>query len=370
MRRLSTFVLIFGALLLSVSTYIGLRLATRTEHWITLSLVAGMLLLFPLKFWLGNEEPSGKLRVLTQQVAYLCMGLTSWLLVVTFLRDLTLLLTWTTAGYESTMALAYVTDGWHAFLAASLLTLVGVVWAFRGLRLRKIEIIDKNLPALSIAQISDLHIGPTIGAGYVNRVVKMVNEQKADLVVLTGDILDGRVHDQLPVAQLLENLEPKGRVYFTPGNHEYYSQFPEWVPVLEKLGIRVLLNRGEMIEVRGNKIWVAGVTDPAAPKSESPNASQAMRGGEKADFRLLLSHRPELAESAANAGFHLQLSGHTHGGQFFPWTLVARWFHQYYLGLMKAEAMWIYVSPGTGTWGPPVRIGTTPEVSLLTLSAF
>ena len=119
------------------------------------------------------------------------------------------------------------------------------------------------------------------------------------------------------------------------------------------------------------KIWIGAVTDPAAHqfRTEPPNAKKALAGGEDAHLKVLLSHRPGLAAEAHEAGFHLQLSGHTHGGQFFPWTYVAKLFHKYFVGLMKHEDMWIYVSPGTGTWGPPARIGTTPEVTCLVLSS-
>jgi predicted MPP superfamily phosphohydrolase len=125
-----------------------------------------------------------------------------------------------------------------------------------------------------------------------------------------------------------------------------------------------------MVEVRGAKFWMGGVTDPAAVQTglgAAPDTNLALTGGENADLKILLSHRPHLVADAARSGFHLQLSGHTHGGQFFPWTYVVRFAHTYFLGLMRHEQTWIYVSPGTGSWGPPLRLGTTPELTKLHL---
>jgi predicted MPP superfamily phosphohydrolase len=167
----------------------------------------------------------------------------------------------------------------------------------------------------------------------------------------------------------LGRLIPKGKIYYVPGNHEYYWSFDQVIPELKRLGIRVLLNQGELLSHNETPIWVGGVTDPAAESSggEAPNVNQAAQGSESAKFKLFLSHRPDYAPLASKVGFNLQLSGHTHGGQFFPWTYVGKLFHRFYIGLMKFESMWIYVSPGTGTWGPPIRIGTTPEVTCIQL---
>jgi predicted MPP superfamily phosphohydrolase len=372
---LAPFVLVFTALLVSIGSYIGLRLASSPLDWAGIVMIGILLLLFPLVHWKsrleGAKEPSS-LRTLLQVAGFLSMGLMSWLLVVAVARDILLLVLWLLKGAETVSAFSAQTKGFPALLAAFLLTVLGAFRALRGLRVKnvlvKIPGLPESLRGLRIAQISDLHIGPTIRRAYVQGVVNRISTLAPDLTVLTGDIVDGHVGELEAHAAPLALLEPRGRVFFSPGNHDYYSGLTEWKPELEKLGLQVLLNRGELVKLSGRAdIWVGGVTDPVA--GQKPDAASAMKGGEKADFRLLLSHRPELAEAAEKAGFQLQLSGHTHGGQFFPWTLVAKRFHEFYQGLMKQKEMWIYVSPGTGSWGPPIRLGTTPEISLIELSS-
>jgi predicted MPP superfamily phosphohydrolase len=370
---LSPFLLVFTLLLSTIGSYIGWRLAEGPLEWAALLLVGFLLMLFPVLHWRGRS-PTAKTPLfghVLQLVSYVVMGLMSWLLVVAVVRDLFLLPTLAFAGSERASELAAHTRGVPAFLLALFLNGLGVLQAFRGLRVREVKVRVPGLPpsleGLRIVQISDLHIGPTIRRGYVQKVAEMARNLGPDLTVLTGDIVDGSVPELREHAAPLAGLSPPGHVFLSPGNHDYYSDLPSWLPEFGRLGCEVLMNRGRMVRVRGQDIWVGGVTDPVS--KQKPDAAEAMRGGERAVFRLLLSHRPELAEAAEAAGFQLQLSGHTHGGQFFPWTLVAKRFHRFYLGLMKQKEMWVYVSPGTGTWGPPVRVGTTPEVTLLELRA-
>lgn len=260
------------------------------------------------------------------------------------------------------------------FGTAALCMCWGIIVARTGPRVHEVKVRMENLPqeleGLKIAQISDLHIGPTIGQEYVERVAQLVEEMNPDLTVLTGDIVDGNIENFREALQPFAKLAPKGRVYFSPGNHEYYWDIHLWLEEFSKLGFRILMNQGEALHLRGKKIWVGGVTDPAASQTKlgnAPSASQAGQGSQGADFKLLLSHRPDVAADAKKAGFNLQLSGHTHGGQFFPWTIVVKFVHKYVVGLFQDGPFQIYVSPGTGTWGPPIRVGTTPELTCLVL---
>jgi predicted MPP superfamily phosphohydrolase len=355
MRR---FLLVFTSLLSAITAYTGWRLADSPWQWAGLAILAALLLLFPLLHWRerGNAaEPSPHS---LQVLSFVSMGVFSWLFVVAIFRDLLLLVLWLFT--ERASAFAAVTKGNPSMLAAMALTLIGMFWAARGLRLKRVKV--PGFPAgLKVAQISDLHIGPTLGLRYVKRVVKLVKQAAPDITVLTGDIVDGDI--RLLSQALAPLADLPGKVFFVPGNHEYYWHFPDWASELEKLGITILINRGEGV----GRVWVGGVPDTMLMGTpDAPDAEAALRGAGEGDYRILLSHRPDLVEAAAKAGFHLQLSGHTHGGQFFPWTFVGKYFHMYYLGLMRHEKMWIYVSPGTGTWGPPIRLGTTPEVTLLT----
>lgn len=376
-RSYLRFLLTIFALTGTLVAYMGLRLAAHFSQWLLLLILAALVLLFPLVHWSRGTNLPARPRKLLQQLGYFGMGYASWILVLAVARDIYLIGHY--LGHLALPAIDYPgllaarTAGWPAFGLAAVLSLLGNFWAFRGLRTREVIVPVEGLPAglenLRIAQISDLHIGPTIGKSYVERVVKRVAAADPDMVALTGDIFDGDPAQLLEHALPLAELAPKGRVFFVPGNHEYYWNLPAWLPVLQKLGVKTLLNNGEKLQANGGTIWVGGITDPVAPGfgGLAPDPAGALRGGERADFRLLLSHRPELVRRAAEAGYHLQLSGHTHGGQFFPWTFVASRVHEFFLGLMRFEKTWIYVSPGTGSWGPPVRVGTTPEVTLLTI---
>jgi predicted MPP superfamily phosphohydrolase len=250
----------------------------------------------------------------------------------------------------------------------------GALAALRGPHIRRIDIpvqgLDARLDGARIVQITDLHVGPTIRAAYVRRVVRMSNELAPDLVALTGDFVDGSVARLASHIAPLAELQPAGRVFFVPGNHEYYSGAAQWLAHFRALGFRVLLNEHDTISIRGARVIVGGVVDPAAQAytREEPRPDLAAAHDQGAAFRLLLAHNPKLAPAAEAAGFDLQLSGHTHAGQFFPWTLAVHLVHAPHVaGLARSGRMWVYVSAGTGSWGPPVRFGTKPELTLVRL---
>ncbi len=367
---MARFILVFSLLLTVVMFYLGWRLAESLVHWILLAAMAMLILMLPTFYWNSESDKYPVLKNILQQVSYLSMALISCLFVLCALRDLVLIAVTLTAGADQAAMVFNLTGGTIAFLAAALVTLVGFWRAIRGPRVRQVTVPIAGLPTilsgLHIVQISDLHVGPTIGRRYVERLLQMVDELKPDLTVLTGDIVDGDVEELRDVVAPLSRLFPYGRVFFVPGNHEYYWDIDTWTKEFRRLGATVLLNSGEYVKHNGHQFWIGGVTDPAALQTHSgkgPDVKQAYAGAENADFRLLLSHRPGFVVEAAAAGFHLQLSGHTHGGQFFPWTYILRIAHRFFIGLIKYDNIWLYVSPGTGSWGPPMRLGTTPEVT-------
>jgi predicted MPP superfamily phosphohydrolase len=263
-------------------------------------------------------------------------------------------------------------DGVPAALAASLLAMVvGALTALRGPRVKEVVVrvpgLHPDLEGFRIAQISDLHVGSNIRRPYVERVVERTRALAPDLVALTGDMVDGPVErlgaDVAPLAALAAD----GSAFFVLGNHDCYSGAREWVAYFGRMGARVLLNEHTVIRKRAATLLVGGVVDPAY-RDARPAIS--LDDAPKADFRLLLAHNPKLAPLGARAGFDLQLSGHTHAGQFFPWTLAVHLVHAPHVaGLSREGGMWVYVSAGTGTWGPPVRLGTSPEITLIRLAA-
>ena len=304
----------------------------------------------------------------------LAMGWASSLLVLTFARDVALLgLTLLGAGspgFTSRSALGVP-------LLALLVTLVGLVNARRTARVVEVEVPIADLPAAlhgySIAQISDIHVGPTIKHAYLAAIVKRVNALGADAIAITGDLVDGTVQrlsqHTAPLAQL---AAPDG-AFFVTGNHEYYSGAEEWITEIRRLGLTVLMNEHVVRGRDGATLMIAGVADYTAhhfhPSHRSDPHAAAAGAPDGIHVRILLAHQPRSASAAADAGFDLQLSGHTHGGQFFPWNLFVPLQQPYVAGLDRLRQLWVYTSRGTGYWGPPKRFGAPSEITLLRLVA-
>jgi predicted MPP superfamily phosphohydrolase len=257
-------------------------------------------------------------------------------------------------------------------------TLVTTLWGIRqvqvGPAVRSVEIPLRNLPerfnGFKIVQISDLHVGPTIGLEYTQNVVNIANSLKADLIALTGDFVDGTVEDlSADLAPISQLHAPEG-VFFVTGNHEYYWNAPAWMTEFTKLGATVLANEHRIIQRDNDAIILAGVTDYSTRERGDIQASspqQALEGAPANLTKILMAHQPASYAMALKAGFDLQLSGHTHAGQYFPFTLMIRFFQKFYKGLNRYESMWVYVNSGTGYWGPPLRAGVPSEITLITL---
>jgi hypothetical protein len=312
-----------------------------------------------------------------QALSFLCMGWLSFLLVLTVARDVLLV---TTAALPPLAALHALLEGagvaWVP-VGAVVAVAVGALVALRGPSVRRIDIpiegLAPDLDGLRIVQISDLHVGPTMRLAYVQRVVNMTKALAPDLIALTGDIVDGAVPRLAPLVAPLEALTSGDRAFFVLGNHDYYSGAAPWTAHFENMGFRVLRNTHVTIERGRARLLIGGVIDFAARMSDpeaGPRPDLAADGDASPAFRLLLAHNPKIAPLAERAGFDLQLSGHTHAGQFFPWTFVIHFVHgPHAAGLSRRGRLWVYVSAGTGTWGPPVRLGTRPELTLLRIVA-
>jgi predicted MPP superfamily phosphohydrolase len=373
-RFLTRFVLTVTVMLAAAYMYVAARIAYTPAAWLALAIPFALVWIVPVRYWGSDKDDHGTLDHALHVASYVSMGWVSFLLLFTLLRDAAL-------GASALVAAAFdvprlIADPGPPFvIAGSLVALaVGMLAAFRGPRIRRIDVPIENLtPALQgyrIVQVSDLHIGLTIRGAYVRRVVNMTRALAPDLVALTGDIVDGPVARLAPHVQPLAELPAIAPTYCVWGNHEYYSGIAAWARHFAEIGLPVLANSSVVIHKGAARMLIAGVTDPAARSYDpqhAPRPDIAM-GREPADFRLLLAHHPQLAAAAAQAGYDLQLSGHTHAGQFFPWTLAVRIVHAPHVaGLSREGRMWVYVSAGTGTWGPPVRFGTTPELTLLRL---
>ncbi len=301
-------------------------------------------------------------------------GFFSSLLVLTLLRDLVLVPAALLLAATPFQTVQSVSAALVAGLG-TLATVVGFAGARRRARVVEVEVPLRNLPSalhgFSIAQISDVHVGATIRRNYVERIVEAVNALKPDMIALTGDFVDGPVKDLAPHTAPLGRLNAAHGAFFVTGNHEYYSGANAWTTEFRRLGLRVLLNEHAVIEHNGAPLVVAGVTDFSAhhfnPAQRSDPRAALAGAPSNAGARILLAHQPRSAAAAAQAGFDLQLSGHTHGGQFWPWNLFVRFQQPFTSGLHRLNALWVYVSRGTGYWGIPNRFGAPSEITRLRL---
>ncbi|MGA2188049.1 MAG: metallophosphoesterase [Steroidobacteraceae bacterium] len=327
---------------------------------------------------LSVNTRSMKNRARADRIAWIgltTMGFLSSLFVVTVLRDIFLLVVHVALPAGQAAALSTPSARW-AVAVTLVSTLVGLVIARRP-RLVHVDVPIENLaPALHgfcIAQISDLHVGATIKRGFVERIVTRVNRLKSDVIAITGDLVDGSVPDLSSHTAPLAALTARHGVYFVTGNHEYYSGERAWTHELRRLGLTVLKNQHVILQHDGASLLLAGVTDFSAhhfdPAQRSDPAAALLGSAADASPKILLAHQPSSATAAAAAGYDLQISGHTHGGQFWPWNLLVGYFQPYTAGMNRLKNLLVYVSRGTGYWGPPNRFIVPAEITRLRLIA-
>jgi predicted MPP superfamily phosphohydrolase len=335
------------------------------------ALVASILWL-PLVYWRSSTTEVSASEEILEKAAHVSMGLVSFLLLCAVLRELAwagilLAARLGTASEASSTAFRDLlgAPGSKAILFASLaLFLVGFIQAARGARVRVVRVDPgMDLPegfVLRVVQVSDLHVGTWIRREYVEQVARRIESLGAiDLLVLTGDIGDG---DPL---RHRTDLEPLGRLraglgrFSVTGNHEGYWSEQGWNLEIERLGFRVLDNSSAPVSKDGVEIAVAGVRDL------KPDVERASRDIREDAISILLAHQPKHAEAAKAYPIRLALCGHTHAGQFIPWAWIIGFFHRYPRGLYRDGDLAIHVNPGTGFWGPPVRLGTRSEITLL-----
>lgn len=377
----SRFVIIFVLSVLgALHAWIGWRLLPALSSN-TIVLLAGSLYLL-LSFFM---IPTGLLaRFLKSQVwadrltwvGMLAMGFFSSLLLLTLVRELVLLclpLFWTALDHQALLQWSAEAVLW----AALGLTLLGLINARRIPAVVEVEVPIHDLPTalqgFTIAQISDIHVGPTIKQNYLRAIVNKVNALHPDLIAVTGDLVDGSVAQLAQHTAPLALLQARHGSYFVTGNHEYYSNADAWVAEVRRLGLTVLMNEHVVLRHLGVPLVLAGVTDYTAhhfdPTQRSDPHAALAHAPSNSGVNILLAHQPRSAEAAADAGFDLQLSGHTHGGQFFPWNLFVPLQQPYVAGLNKLRNLWIYTSRGTGYWGPPKRLLAPSEITYLRLVA-
>lgn len=250
----------------------------------------------------------------------------------------------------------------------------GLYHALRPIAVKPVRVALPDLPhplhGLTIAQITDVHVGPTIGRAFLEDLVAKTNALQPDLVAITGDLVDGTVERLGALVEPLSRLKARHGVFFVTGNHEYFSGADAWIEHLGKLGIRVLRNERVTLDHDGAAFDVAGVDDPTGGNfvpGHGPDFARALGGRDAARPVILLAHQPKQIDEAAQHGVTLQISGHTHGGQIFPFNFLVPLQQPFVAGLHRVRDTTIYVSRGTGYWGPPMRVGAPAELTRIEL---
>ena len=378
--------------------YIGIRIILPLRHGLGAKLglffvLTIFLFLPPLSIYLRVNDIENRFAELISWSGYLTMGYITLTFTLLLMKDTGL----ATFGIARFIRSFYKKSGNHnetaselpdpekrVFLMNSLnmavlgtsgaMTLYGFFQARSIPDIKNIPIyfhhLPKSLDGFRIVQITDLHVGPTLKRKFVEGIVNQISLINPDAIVVTGDLVDGNVeylrHDTYPLSEL---YAPYGR-YFVTGNHEYYSGPEQWLDEIDRLGFTVLINENRVIRKGDGTILMAGVTDYRMGKyiaGQESSPQKAISGSPPCDLKLLLAHRPSNIHEASKVGFDFQISGHTHGGQYFPANFIFEPFHPYISGLHRHDQTWIYVSSGTGYWGPPLRLGVPSEITLFTL---
>lgn len=236
----------------------------------------------------------------------------------------------------------------------------------------KVPKLPRALDGLSIVQLSDIHVGHFIQRKFMDELVRRANGLRPDVVAITGDLVDGDVPTLGQSVAALRNLEARFGSFFVTGNHDYSSGDEAWTEFLETMGIQVLRNRHVRLGDSGGTLDLAGVDDWSGGRrrgKQGYDLDRALAGRDPARAAVLLAHQPANFKIAAERGVDLQLSGHTHGGQLFPMTSFIGLIWEHSAGLYRHGDAHIYVSRGCGFWGPPMRVGSPPEIVKVVLTA-
>jgi uncharacterized protein len=262
----------------------------------------------------------------------------------------------------------------YAFLIPFSLAVLIAVYGFfeaRDIRTETITLRSPKIPPavgrITIVQISDVHLGLIVREERLKRILKEVEKAGPDILVSTGDLVDGQIDNLSRLAEILRELDPAYGKFAITGNHEVYAGLDQSLRFTEKAGFRILRNEGVTIN---GMIAIAGVDDPQAKMYGQPgkgSEKELLSQFSREMFTVLLKHRP-LIDQEARKLFDLQLSGHVHRGQIFPFSIITWLYYPVQAGLAKvSDASLLYVSRGSGTWGPPIRFLSPPEVTVIEL---
>jgi predicted MPP superfamily phosphohydrolase len=370
--------------------WLALRLSAPFEapwSWLLMAAMAASAVMLPLTMILTRTGGESETARLVGVFGFVLMGFWSILVGAMLAWELGRLLLWIWDLGAGLLAPQLASAAWWpdlpwlhrggvlAVLALTLITgTLGVVGGRAAPKVERVTLavpgLHPDLAGLRIVQISDIHVGPTVRRPFVASMVREVNALEPDLVALTGDLVDGSVAALREHTAPLADLKAPLGTYFVTGNHEYYSGVFAWLEEVERLGMVSLVNEHRLVERGAARVAVAGITDERAGSlvpSHRPDAVAALHGAPRDALKLMLAHQPRSAPAAAEAGAEVILSGHTHGGQYAPWVWAIHLVEPFIAGTYRLGEAWLVVNRGTGTWGPPLRLGSYQEITLIEL---
>ncbi|MBI2893885.1 MAG: metallophosphoesterase [Deltaproteobacteria bacterium] len=395
MLRFALFIVIAVGIVAGLHHYLWLRLVRDTAlaggvRTAATAAICGLGAALPVSVFVGRALPWPGARIVLWPI-YVWMGLMFLVFFLLLAVDATRLVGWALGQVlppikpsfdpGRRIALARLTGG-GAALVASALGAVATRDAARAVGVQSVRVrlarLPRSMHGTTIVQLTDLHVGSLQGQEFVERVVARVNALEPDVVVITGDLIDGTVERLREAVAPIGRLVAKHGVFFVTGNHEYYvsndqvSGWREWAEELARLGVRVLHNERVSIGQSDAGFDLAGVPDWSARAygaDHAPDLGRALAGRDRARAVVLLAHQPKAIHESARHGVDLQLSGHTHGGQIWPWRYLVRLDQPFVSGLGRVGDTRIYVSRGAGTWGPPMRLGEPAEITRVVLES-
>lgn len=347
-------------LILGLLNYYLFRTAATAYPSFAVFFCTSIALLFLSLFAAIFFEKRGKLALSlpSSWIGYTWLGVSGIAFTLTALSDLAQLLSGAYSDRSQFQAIALATavlTGWAAFEAKRV--------RVERVALRSPKLKGSKQP-IRIAQISDLHLGDSSSLRRTQKIVETINLHEPHLIVSTGDLFDGYLELMAPFVDKLRDLEAPLGKFAISGNHEVYAGLEEAMSLTELAGFALLRNRSHAVN---EFITVAGVEDPASPIG--PDEETALDTLSKIPFHLLLKHRPDF-DPHSEGKFDLQLSGHTHGGQIAPFHLLTKLVYKARTGLSElAPKQFLYLSRGTGSWGPQLRLFAPPEITIIELTA-
>ncbi|MCX7943185.1 MAG: metallophosphoesterase [Deltaproteobacteria bacterium] len=369
-----SFILVVLIVYISAHFYIYYRMKKSLEFGRITNLVVGMffvvMILSPFIIKISSSKGLNLISIFFTYTGYMWMGIITILVIILLFLDtihiivMKLLTLYDVRKYQSIDKYLFLI----ALSASLLATAIGFFEA-KNIKVNNIRLESNNLPKqkplLRIVQISDLHISQTLGSEFVSKVVEKIKNIQYDILVITGDTIDIDPRKNKKIVNALSSLSAPLGKYGVTGNHEFYTGIEISLDFYRMCGIRLL--RGEKLELIDGIVLVGVDDDNGERFSNYSDISEEdlITTSDKMKYVILLKHKPFVNDKIKDK-VDIQLSGHVHGGQFFPFSLIVGQLYKYFQGLYKiSERMYLYVSRGTGYWGPPIRFMTPPEITVI-----